>query len=130
MAQRRRQLDNKRSSSTTNEQTNGNVNVIAAAAAARRRNQHRHYPSSNRSRLEYLYRSLMKKKNSFTIPSYIVTIIVGLLISFMISRILMIVIDYYNQYEYTNVPIKLPNLVNANDTTPQLSPQRFWGTYR
>jgi hypothetical protein len=130
MTQRRRQLDSKRSSSINNEHTNGNPNAIAAAAAARRRNQHRHYPTSTRSRFDYFYKSLMKKKFPITIPSYVTNILIGLLISFSIYKILITIIDYRNKYEYTNVPIKLPKLVNVNDTTPELSPQRFWGTYR
>jgi len=130
MTQRRRQLDSKRSTSINNEQTNGNPNAVAAAAAARRRNQHRHYPTSNRSRFEYLYKNLLKKKFPITIPSYLITILIGILLSFSLYKILITIIDYRNQYEYTNIPIKLPKLVNVNDTTPELSPQRFWGTYR
>ncbi len=130
MTQRRRQLDSKRSSSINNEQTNGNSNVLAAAAAARRRNQHRHYPTTNRSRFDYLFKNLMKKKFPITIPSYLITILIGLVVSFSLYKIFLTVIDYRNQYEYTNVPIKLPRLVNVNDTSPELSPERFWGTYR
>jgi len=131
MTQRRRQLDSKRSSSINNEHTNGNPTTLAAvAAAARRRNHHRHYPTTSRSRFEYLYKSLMKKKFPFTIPSYLITILMGILLSFSLYKILTTIIEYRNQYEYTNIPIKLPRLVNVNDTTPELSPQRFWGTYR
>jgi mannosyl-oligosaccharide glucosidase len=130
MTQRRRQLDSKRSSSINNEQTNGNSNVLAAAAAARRRNQHRHYPTTTRSRFDYLFKNLMKKKFPITIPSYLITILIGLVVSFSLYKIFLTVIDYRNQYEYTNVPLKLPRLVNVNDTSPELSPERFWGTYR
>lgn len=130
MTQRRRQLDNKRSTSINNEHTNGNPTVVAAAAAARRRNQHRHYTSSNRSRLEYLVKNLMKKKFPIAIPSYLITIFIGLGMAFLLYRLALTVIDYRSQYEYTNVPIKLPKLVNVNDTTAKISPQRFWGTYR
>ncbi|CAF0924382.1 unnamed protein product [Rotaria sordida] len=130
ITQRRRQLDNKRSSSINNENTNGNLNVVAAAAAARRRNQHRHFPLTNRSRFEYLFKNIMKKKFPITIPSYLITIIIGILIIFFSYRIIITIIHYRNQYEYTNIPVKLPKLININDTTPKLSPQRFWGTYR
>jgi hypothetical protein len=130
MTQRRRQLDSKRSTSINNEQTNGNPNAVAAAAAARRRNQSRHYPTTNRSRFEYLYKSLMKKKFPITIPSYLLTIFLGILLAFSIYRISLTIMDYRNQYEYTNIPVKLPKLVNVNDTSPELSPERFWGTYR
>ena len=130
ITQRRRQLDNKRSTATINENTNGNATVLAAAAAARRRNQHRHFPSSNRSRFEHLYKSLLKKKFPITIPSYLITILFGLSLSFLCYRLVFFVLEYRSQYEYTNIPIKLPKLVNINDTTPKFSPQRFWGTYR
>lgn len=129
MTQRRRQLDSKRSTSTNNEQTNGNV-VAAAAAAARRRNQHRHFPTTNRSRFEYLYKILMKGKFPTAIPSYVTTGLLALLIAFSCYKIFNAVLDYRNQYEYTNVPSRLPRLVHANDTTPERSPRRFWGTYR
>jgi hypothetical protein len=131
ITQRRRQLDSKRSSSINNEQTNGNPTALAAAAAAaRRRNHHRHFPTTGRSRFDYLVKILMKKKFPFTIPSYVITIIMGIILAFSSYKILMTIIEYRNQYEYTNIPIKLPKLVNVNDTTPELSPQRFWGTYR
>ena len=131
ITQRRRQLDSKRSSSITNEQSNGNANVLAAAAAAaRRRNQHRHFPPNSRSRFDYIYKSLMKKKLPFTIPSYLLNILTGIFIAFCLYKISNMVIQYRNQYEYTNVPVKLPRLVNVNDTTPEFSPERFWGTYR
>jgi len=130
MTQRRRQLDSKRSSSINNETTNGNANAVAAAAAARRRNQHRHTPTANRGRFDYIYKYLMKKKFPITIPSYLITIILGLVVSFTLYRIFITVMDYRSQYEYTNIPIKLPKLVNVNDTTAELSPQNFWGTYR
>jgi hypothetical protein len=130
MTQRRRQLDSKRSTSINNEQTNGNQNVIAAAAAARRRNQHRHFPTTTRSRFDYLYKILMKKKFPIPIPSYLITIFMGLVIAFSLYRIGITIMDYRNAHEYTNIPLKLPKLVNVNDTTPELSAQRFWGTYR
>ena len=130
MTQRRRQLDSKRSSSINNEHTNGNPTAVAAAAAARRRNQHRHFPTNNRSRFEQIYKSLLKKKFPTTIPSYVTAAILGILIAFISYKIFHIVLEYRNQYEYTNVPIKLPRLVQVNDTTPEVSPQRFWGTYR
>ena len=130
ITQRRRQLDSKRSTSINNEQTNGNLNVVAAAAAARRRNQNRHFPTTNRSRFEYLYKSLLKKKFPITIPSYLITILMGILLSFTLYRVALMVMDYRSQYEYTNIPIKLPKLVQVNDTTPEVSPDNFWGTYR
>ena len=134
ITQRRRQLDSKRSSSVTNENTNGNSQVqaaaAAAAAAARRRQQHRHYPSSNRSRFDYLYRSLMKKKFPINIPSYVIVIILGLLLAGISYRIFHLILDYRNQLEYTNIPSPLPRLVQINDTGAEKSPQRFWGTYR
>lgn len=132
MTQRRRQLDSKRSSSNNVEQSNGNANaaLAAAAAAARRRNQHRHFPSANRSKFDYLYKSLLKRKFPVTIPSYLVMIIVGILIAFSSYRIFQSIKDYRSQYEYTNVPIPLPKLVNVNDTSPEVNAQRFWGTYR
>lgn len=130
MTQRRRQLDSKRSSSTAAEQTNGNPNVVAAAAAARRRNQHRHYPTGGRSRFDQLYRSLLKKKLPFTIPSYVTTAIFVALVAFTLYRVFLTVMDYRSQYEHTNVPINLPRLVNVNDTTPAFNAKHFWGTYR
>ena len=130
ITQRRRQLDSKRSTSINNEQINGNPNVAAAAAAARRRNQHRHFPTNNRSRFEYLFRSLLKKKFSTSIPPYVTTILLGILMAFTCYKIFNTVMEYRNQYEYTNVPIKLPRLVQVNDTAPEINPQRFWGTYR
>ena len=132
MTQRRRQLDSKRSSSINAEQSNGNANaaLAAAAAAARRRNQHRHFPSANRSRFDYLYKNLLKWKLPITIPSYLVMIIFGILLAFSSYRILQSIKDYRSQYEYTNVPISLPKLVNVNDTSPEVNAQRFWGTYR
>ncbi|CAF5226521.1 unnamed protein product, partial [Rotaria magnacalcarata] len=112
------------------EQTNGNSAIIAAAAAARRRNQHRHFPTSNRSRFEYILKNLMKKKFPITIPSYLITIITGLIMSFVLYRVVVTIINYRSQYEYTNIPIKLPKLIDVNDTAPKSSPERFWGTYR
>lgn len=130
MTQRRRQLDSKRSTSINNEHTNGNPNVVAAAAAAaRRRNQHRHFPTNNRSRLEYFYRNLLKKFPT-SIPSYVTAILLGILIAFGSYTIFNTIMAYRNQYEYTNIPVKLPRLVQVNDTTPEINPQRFWGTYR
>ncbi|CAF1172830.1 unnamed protein product [Adineta ricciae] len=130
MTQRRRQLDSKRASSINNEVSNGNPNVAAAAAAARRRNQHRHFPTNGRSRFDYLYRSLMKKQLPFTVPPYVVTLIIAGLVAFTLYRGFLTVMEYRSQYEHTNIPIKLPKLVNVNDTTPEVDPKHFWGTYR
>jgi hypothetical protein len=130
MTQRRRQLDSKRSTSINTEQTNGNPAVVAAAAAARRRNQHRHYPAGGRSRFDQLYRSLMKKNFPIAVPSYVITIIIGALVAFTLYRVFLTVMDYRSQYEYTNIPINLPKLVNVNDTTPEINAKHFWGTYR
>ena len=130
MTQRRRQLDSKRPSSINNEVSNGNPNVAAAAAAARRRNQHRHFPTNGRSRFDYLYRSLMKKQFPFTVPPYVVTLIIAGLVAFTLYRGFLTVMEYRSQYEHTNIPIKLPKLVNVNDTTPEVDPKHFWGTYR
>ena len=128
MTQRRRQLDSKRSTSTNNEQLNGNGNAVAAAA--RRRNQNRHFPLTNRSRFDYIFKNLMKKKFPIAIPPYLVAILVTALVLFSSYRILRTFVDYQSQYEYTNIPIALPKLVDVNDTAPHVSPQRFWGTYR
>jgi hypothetical protein len=131
MTQRRRQLDSKRSSSINTEQTNGNTQaLVAAVAAARRRNQHRNYPLSNRSRLDYIYKNFMKRKFPINIPSYVVLIIVGLLLALISYRIVQTIIDYRQQYEYTNIPSSLDKLVHTNYTTPVFNAQRFWGTYR
>ncbi|CAF3930979.1 unnamed protein product [Adineta steineri] len=130
MTQRRRQLDSKRSTSINNEPTTGNPNIAAAAAAARRRNQHRHFPTTNRSRFDYLFKNLMKKKFPFAIPSYVVAIIIGILLSFTAYRVFLTIMEYRGHYEYTNVPLNLPKLVNVNDTTPEKNPEQFWGTYR
>ena len=132
MTQRRRQLDSKRSSSINTENVNGAGNVVAAAAAAARRrsHHHRHNPSSSKSRFDYIYRNLMKKKFPIAIPSYVSIILLCLTVAFFSYRALQMIIDYRSHYEYTNTPIDLPKLVGVNDTSPQMNAQRFWGTYR
>lgn len=133
MTQRRRQLDSKRSSNVPTDQSNGHSNVqaaVAAAAAARRRQNHRHLPSANRSKFDYLYRSLLKKKLPFQIPSQVVVVLLGLAFAAISYRLFHLLLDYRNQLEYTNVPSALPRLVQPNDTSAEKNPARFWGTYR
>jgi len=134
MTQRRRQLEGKRSSNVTNENSNGHSNVqaaaAAAAAAARRRQHYRHHPATNRSKFDYLYRSLLKKKFPINIPPNVILIVFVVIFALISYRLIDFFIAYRSQIEYTNVPSPLPRLIHPNDTGAERSPTRFWGTYR
>ncbi len=97
LTQRRRPVVNERKT---------NENIISAT---KKRKQHR----DTSSRFNYLF---MKNKRLF------IYFILSVIVLFSLYKILIGFIFV----EYTNVPINLPKLVNADATKSE----RFWGTYR
>ncbi|CAF0888227.1 unnamed protein product [Didymodactylos carnosus] len=126
MTQRRRQFENKRSSSHQENTANGEKIAAAVARSTRRRTTPH---SGHRSRFDYLLKFFTKNKLLVSISSYIPIIFIFLICLLVVYFVVILFINS-QKYEYTNVPLKLPKLVNINDTAPENNPERFWGTYR